>query len=445
MRFRCLVFPFLSGVFAACAAAEPAYSLAECLDLARRQNPEVLGAVKQVEQARALVTVAKAGRFPTLRADGYYQIRQRDLATSGGANPTTRPEDYTLTTSLVQSLYSAGAVRERIAIARLNEEIAGRNLRAALDTTALNVRLAFYQVLAAQSAIGIRREGARILEDQVEDQQGRLKAGTVSSLNVTRAQVSAANERPALIEAQRDFQTAVIQLAQVMGVKYSSAHPGAPFRIRGALDLRGPAQDLRGSITRALAQRPEIEARRFELEAAERQQTVEKAGNRPQVSGFVNHQLFSEPDRNAPRENFNGFTIGLNATWTLFDGLATPGRVRAAQARVSGLREALRATELAVESEVRTAFATLEQARATMRSQAQNVALAREALRLALDNFGAGLATQLDILQAQLDLTRAQVSELSGRVLHATAVARIERAVSSGVGRDAKALSPAKP
>lgn len=415
----------------AAVAAEPVRSLAECEALAREQSPEVQIARRNLDQARAQVTVANAGRLPILRADGYIQRRERRLRTNGGANPDVRPEDYTLQASLAQNLYSSGAVRERIAIARLGEQVARENLRSAQDASALAVRLAFQQLLTAEQALAIRREAAGLLQQQVDDQEGRLKAGTVSSLNVTRARVTLANEQPAVAEAEREVVNARLQLAQVMGLSLAPGQLGPGFRIRGSLDSGAPPPPLGQALAQAKANRSELAARRFEVEAAERAPLVERAANRPQINGFANYQLFSESSRSSSRENFGGFLVGVSASWTLFDGFATPGRVRAAQARASAAREALRATELAVETELRSAYALLEQARATRRSQAQNADLAREGLRLAMDNFGAGLATQLDILQAQVDLTRARLNELGGRALQAAALARITRAIGS--------------
>lgn len=412
-------------------AAEPIRSLADCEAVARQQNPDVQIARRQLDQAQAQVTIARAGHLPVVGANGYLQRRERQLRTSGGANPDVRAEDYTLTAGVSQNLYSSGAVSGRVAIARLGVQVAQENLRTAEAAAVLSVRLAFQQVLAAESAVAIRREAIDLLQQQVDDQEGRLKAGTVSSLNVTRARVTLANERPAVSDAEREYTTARLQLAQAMGVQLGAGQLTPGFRVRGSLEAGAAPPTLATALAQAKAQRSELAARRWELEAAERAPRVERAGNLPQVNGFANYQLFSESSRSAPRENFGGFLVGVNASWTLFDGFATPGRVRAAQARASAAREALRAQELAIETEVRAAYALLEQARATRRSQEQNVGLAREALRLAMDNFGAGLATQLDILQAQVDLTRARVNELSGRTLQAAALARIARAIGT--------------
>ena len=441
MQFR-LLFGVLLLLPPTLAAAELRYSLRDCLELARQQNPDAQIAAKQIDLARANITTARAGAIPTLRTDGYFQERQQSLATSGGTN-TNRSQDYTVSASLTQSLYSAGAVRERIAIARTGEQIAAKNFFAAIETMTLNVKLAFYRVLFADASARVRREAVQLLESQLRDQQDRLRAGTVATLNVSRAQVTLSNERPLLYQAEADRATAYLQLAQVMGVTLKPGQRLPDFVISGTLDYTPRRYELNDCLARAMSTRPELEARRLDIEVFERQTIVEKSGTRPQVNGFAGYQLFSEPNPAVSREYFSGYTIGINATWTLFDGLATPGRVRAVQARGAAARQVLRATELAVETEVRTALESLRQAEETIRGQSQNANLANESLRLATGNFDAGLAGQLDLLQGQVDLTRARLLELAGRYGYLNAVARLERAMGSV---DPKVVAPtAKP
>ena len=115
----------LAGVCSpALARAVPVYSLAECLDLAAQQNPDVISAGKRVDAAHAVVIQARAGVLPALTSTGYYQRREQSVATNGGTINDIRPEDYAADVRLTQNLFSSGAVRNRIAAALLAERIA---------------------------------------------------------------------------------------------------------------------------------------------------------------------------------------------------------------------------------------------------------------------------------------------------------------------------------
>jgi outer membrane protein len=434
-RYLCAVLLFAS---VSTAAAQTRYTLDDCLRIARGQNPDVLIAARQIDVARGNVTTAKAGMLPSLRTDGYFQERQQSLATSGGTN-ANRPQDYTLTAAVTQNLYAAGAVRGRIAISKTGEQIAIKNYQAAVDTMTLNVKLAFYRVLFADAALRVRREAVQFLDSQLRDQQDRLRAGTVGSLNVTRAQVTLSNERPLLYQAEADRATAYLLLAQVMGVALKPRQRLPEFTVLGSLVHVQRRFSLAECLARAAANRPEIEARRLDILALETQVIVEKSATRPQVNAFGAYQLFSEPNPALSPSYFSGFTVGLNFSWTLFDGFATPGRVHSVTARISAARQALRATELAVETEVRSGLESLYQAEETIRSQQENASLALESLALATGNFNAGIASQLDLLQGQVDLTRARLLAVTGRFGYLNAVARIERAMGSN---DQKVVVP---
>ena len=137
---------------------------------------------------------------------------------------------------------------------------------------------------------------------------------------------------------------------------------------------------------------------------------------------------------------------GWSVNWTIFDGFATRGRVRGVIAQRGEAEAQLVATRLSVEAEVRNAFDLLRQAEATLRPQAQNIALANETLDLTTHNFDAGLNTQLDVLDSRVQLTRARSTELAGRLAYNVALARLERAMGLGhpnEGKDAPSPTPA--
>src|SRR5262249_27138577 len=152
----------------------------------------------------------------------------------------------------------------------------------------------FYRVLFADASVKVRREAVKFMESQVRDQEDRLKAGTVGTLNVTRAKVTLANEKPLLYQAEADRAIAYLQLAQVMGVTLAPGQRAPDFVILGSLVHVQRRFVLSECLARALANRSEIEARRLDIRSLESQVIVEKAATRPQVNAFGAYQLFSE-------------------------------------------------------------------------------------------------------------------------------------------------------
>ena len=409
----------------------PVYTVNDCVDLVPRQNPDVLIAAKQIDAAKGIVTIARAQIFPTLVTNDFYQKREQNLANEGGLATGIRTDDYNADIRLSQNVFSSYAVRNRIKASHLSEQIALLNYQAALNTAAGGVREAFYTTLAAEASIAVRQQAIDLLAAQLKDQQDRLAAGSVGQVNVNRAQVALANEQPPLLDARTNIRTSYASLAQLLGIAYPTGALEAPFRIRGALEVRPFPLPQEECIQRALVTRPEVEARKLALDVLKHQLVVEQAGTRPQVNLFAAYDIYSEPILATTKDNFSGYTLGVSASWNIFDGFATLGRVRGIRAQQGEAAAQLVATRLQVETEVRTAFDQLHTAEATLRPQGQNIALANETLNLTSRNFDAGLGTQLDVLQTRVDLTRAQILELSGRLAYNLAVSRLNRAMAA--------------
>ncbi len=152
---------------------------------------------------------------------------------------------------------------------------------------------------------------------------------------------------------------------------------------------------------------------------------------RPHVRAFSGYEVYSERDPAVGPEFNYGYVVGINATWNIFDGFATKGRMQATRARREAAVQALAAARRAVASEVRSAFFDLQQADRVLETETSNVQAADEALDIAKSNFAAGLGTQLDILQAASDITRTRTTRLSAIYLHNVALARLAHACAS--------------
>ena len=177
--------------------------------------------------------------------------------------------------------------------------------------------------------------------------------------------------------------------------------------------------------------RPVIKARQKDIEIEDRQYVLDRSAMRPHIRAFSGYEVYSERDPAVGQEFNYGGIVGINATWNIFDGFATKGRMQATRARREAAVEALAAAQRSVASEVRSAFFDLQQAEAVLETETKNVQTADEALEMAKGNFAAGLGTQLDILQAASDVTRTRTTRLSAIYLHNVALARLAHACAS--------------
>jgi len=422
--------PALSTVWLLCLCVQarcevPTYTIEEGVALADAQNPEVVSARKKIEAARGDFISARSGYLPSVISNGFYDQRQHQ----GGTR--LRNEDYNATVRAQENVYTGGATSNLVAISRLNIDKQECEFREISNRVTMDVRIAFYELLLNRSKVKVRQDSVGVLEEELKSQQQRFDAGLVGAINVRRAEVALASERPELINAQTQLQNSYLRLGELFGMDFQSDPDKPRFEVSGQLQYLASRPDLNACLARADVSRPEIQAREKDVEIEERQYLVDRSELLPHVEVFSAYEIYNERDPDVGPEFNHGYLIGVDATWHLFDGFATKGKMQATRARHDSAQQALKAARLSVASEVRSAFLDLEQAENVLESETKNVQTADETLEIAKANANAGLGTQLDVLQAASDVTRTRTTRLSAIYLHNVALARLARACGS--------------
>jgi outer membrane protein TolC len=406
--------------------AVPVYTLEQAVALAQERNPDILIARKKVQAARGSWIEARSGFLPSLSSSGLYDKRQTQSST------TLREEDYNAIVKLEQNLYTGGAVPSQVAIAQLNIDKANYELQEIVSRVTMDVRIAFNELLLNRSKVRVREDSVAVLEQELNSQQQSFNAGIVGKLNVQRAEVALANERPELFNTQTQLQNSYLRLGDLFGLDTRRGESGpASFEVAGELLYQSNHADLNDCLARADVTRGVIKARQKDIQIEDKQYVLDRSAMRPQVRAFSGYEVYSERDPAVGPEFNYGGVIGINATWNIFDGFATKGRMQATRARREAAVEGLAAARRSVASEVRSAFFDLQQADRVLETETQNVSTANENLEMTRSNFAAGLGTQLDILQATGDVTRTRTTRLSAIYLHNVALARLAHACGS--------------
>jgi outer membrane protein len=422
MRRSCrIAFFLLLALVTTASSAVPTYTVEEAVAVAKKHNAEIAIAAKQLEAARGTVIEARSGFLPSVVSTGLLRKRESQVASR------LRPQDYDASVRVVQNLYTGGAISSQLAIARLNEEKRTLEYQALVNRVAMDVRLAFYELQLNRAKIRVREQSVGVFQEELKTQRERLSAGIVGALNVSRAEVALANEQPELIDAQTRLQNSYLKLSELIGVA-SRSTAASQFEAAGQLQYHPRYPDLNESLAYADVTRPEIKARQIDVEIENQQLILDRSETRLQVEAFTGYELYSERDPLVGPEFNHGYIVGLNATWHIFDGFATRGRLQATRARRDAAVHALEAARHSAASDVRSAFLDLQQADRVLESETRNVQNADESLEIAKGNLGAGLGTQLDILQAASDVTRTRTTRLGAFYLHNVALAHLARA-----------------
>jgi outer membrane protein TolC len=408
----------------------PHYTLQDCINRALEQNPDILVSKKHLEEAAGSIIEARAGFLPSLTSSAGYEKLETDYATLGGS-ASNRTYVWSVNIRLTETVYAGGAVRARMDIARLQRQSRTQDFEAQVDQVIMDVRVAFYDILRNKADVTVHEQAVNFLAEQVKNEQAKLDVGTGQKLNVLRAEVNLALEQSGLVDSRNGLRNSHLRLSELLSIPYSTDQDQVPFDVDGSLAYEKMKLDLNSCLSRALIQRPELTAHENEIKVQKKQLIVDRSEVLPHVNLYTGYDVDSQTDLTKPQDHYEGYVAGVEANWHIFDGLATKGRMRETRAHIEAAEISFDAAQRNIQTEVLRAYRDLQRAEENIETQTANVQLATESLSLATANFGLGLTSQLELLQARLDLTRAQTAELSARFDYNAALARLQRAMGS--------------
>jgi outer membrane protein len=409
---------------------DPAYAVPDELNLAYAiafaldNNFAIRAAKERIRQQEGILLEVRSAQVPSLSASGSYSALDREISPSGD------DRNWSLGITARQVLYSGGGVTASVQAQRLALEAATLQLQAVIDAALLEVRTRFYGVLVARERIKVQEQNVELLQRQLQDVRNRFQAGTVSNFEVLRAEVALANAQTPLISARNNYRLAIEELRQSLGFTTSDgANVGKIPEFVGSLDYAPVSFELASSLATAKARRPDLLRLRRLEEAAEQTVTVRRSDHHPDVSLFGSYDWRKAAGTSRFSDARDGWTVGVQSSWNIFDGRATAGRVVQARSQLAQARLASEEAELAVSVEVRRALSSLQEADELSNASRRVVDQAEEAVRLADARYAAGTATQLDVLQARNDLTTARLNQLEAFYRYNLARATVRRAM----------------
>lgn len=395
------------------------YALAYALD----NNFAIRQAKERIRQQEGVVLEVQSSQIPNVGARAGYQRNSDDTSTNG------REEAWSMNITARQVLYAGGGVVAGVKGQQLALDAAILALRDVINDALLGVRTRFYTVLLTREQIKVQEQNVELLQRQLQDVKNRFEAGTVSNFEVLRAEVALANAQPALITAKNNHRLAIEELRKAIGYDAESdANIEKTPEFLGTLDFSPTSFDLRSALATAKAERPDLQRLAKLTESIEQRLIASRAGYLPEVSAFGAYDWRQAP-LSSNRSSVDGWTIGLQSTWNIFDGRATAGRVAQSLSLVEQSRLAMAEAHLGVEVEVRRAISTFQQSTELAEASQRVVEQAEEAVRLANARFAAGTATQLDVLTSQVDLTTARLNQLQAYYSYNIAVATTRNAM----------------
>jgi len=348
---------------------------------------------------------------------------------AGGAGGTT---NVRTSVAVNQLLFDFNRTRDQVRQQAALESAARENLTRVQADLVLQVKQRFYDLAQARRLTLVSEGNLTNRQAQLAVAQARLNEGLGAPADVVRARTSLADAVIALTQARAGEETSRLLLAEALGVD-----PRTP--IEPALDEEPvePVEELQSMVDTALRLRPEIRQAQASIRAAELGVAVARRGNNPSVN--LSLGLNGRGESN-PFDSQNA-SLGINLSWPIFDSGLTAGRTRTARADEQTARADLRRTELTVVGEVSRSYVDLLTAEQRLVSSIEQLANARELVRLAEGRYRGGIGTFLEITDAQNSLFAAERNVEGAR----GDVARARAALRRATGRALDGLARVQP
>lgn len=399
-------------------ADTPAHTLTELARAALATHEAVDRADSAVRRADANVRLARSVLLPSLDLNGTYTRYQdqQTLEFAPGEEFVLRPlSDWSWSADIHQVVFSGLRDWRARDVALLNRDIARLERRVVVDDLVLRVAEAFYQAVAAEQRVEVRRAALEQIRAQRTVAERRYEVGETAIADVARWRAEVAAETQRLVVAEGDAELAHRRLERLTGVDDVGrlAPPGT---------VPVPSADDDALVGRALEERLEMVVLANQLETAGLFVKIEKGTWLPQVD--LNAQYFRQK---AAFPSSDWASVSLTASVPVYDGGLTAARV--AQAKEDLVEVELLGRELAkgIADQVESAAIAYRAASAALDAAAERRSAVAEAYRQVDAAYRVGEASATDLLEvtaSRTDAENAYVIARSQRQLQAIALRR---------------------
>ncbi|MBM3235383.1 TolC family protein [Candidatus Poribacteria bacterium] len=391
------------------------------------EPPVVLDEKTMADMQKALSSIFPPGMtMPSSTEGGITMPQSTEVAKQGPTSIEADKHNYKASATLQQPLFTWGKLMNNYKQAKLNWQAAEQGLESAKQKLELDVTNAFYGVVLVQEFVKVSEKAVAQVEKHVKTANDLFEAGVATNFDVLRASVQLANVRSQLIKAQNGLRLAKEGFKITLGFSLE-----AEVDVDGQLEYNQQEVDLEELLKLSKENRPDLKQLELQEKAGEKIVSIAKAGNKPNLIFLSNYDAtFStnyeeEVDRDW-KKSWN-LTFALNVP--IFDGLATRARVKQAKSGLHQIKLGKAQLEDGIQLEVKSAYLALQEAQSLLDTQRETVQQAEESLRIANLQHENGMITSVQLTDAELALTQAQVNRLQALYDYTIAIAKIEKAI----------------
>ncbi|MGA3295531.1 MAG: TolC family protein [Candidatus Acidiferrales bacterium] len=399
-------------------------TLQEAERLAIQNHPQIQAATDLASAAKAQVTQERSAYYPT----AYGSVTGADAEnnsriTAGALNNPIIYERYANGVTVSQLVTDFGRTHELVKSSSLHAQATQENVVTTRADVLLRVDDAYFSVLKSQAVLTVAQETVKDRQ-LVADQVGELAKNKIKSgLDVSFANVDLAQAQLLLVQTQNDLEASYAELSAALGYADTRTFQLADEPIPPAPPVSFP--DL---LQQALKDRPELISLHLDADSAHSYATAERDLWFPTVSAAGAAGLTPYgADQLSPRYAAAGFNVNI----PIFNGHLFGALRSEANSRARAEDDYLRDLQDQVARDVRRAWLDANSAFQRIALTDQLLKQATDALDLAQARYKLGLSSIIELSQAQLNLTQAELQSASAKYDYEAQISRLNFEIGS--------------
>ncbi len=295
------------------------------------------------------------------------------------------------------------------------------------------VEVGYRNVQQTMQILEITRTGQKQVEQHLKDVQNFYEQGLARKDEVLKVQVKLTEAELAVMQAQNAVQLSGTYLANLIGQPVSEK----PV-VEQVITPQLQSVDREGTLNLAMAQRLEFQSLNSLKTAAGYAEKIVKGDYWPSVAAFASY-AYGKPGLNFTSDEWmNYWVAGVGLEWKLWNWGKTGSQVQQARLKTQSIDNSIAQVRLAVRLDVDQACLQVDEVSKRLEMTGQMVSQAEESFRIVENNYKIGTAGNSDYLDAQFDLTRAQLQQARAEIDYLLALANLKRAEGDAFSTEEK-------
>ncbi len=410
-------------------------SLDQTITIGLEQSKSLHASLMRVDAANAKSSETNASRLPKVTFGGTYTRLSEIPSTVLPLSETRSFEfpaifnNYNLKLTLQQPLFTGFKISSGAEMAEYNANATEQDYKKDQSELVLNIKTAYWNLFKAKEVKKVLEENVGQIQSHLKDVQNLFNQGIATNNEVLKVQVQLSNVQLMLLDMENNVQLAMVNLNYLMNQPLSTD-----------LELTSsPTDNIQYSVTenldalinKALNQRTEVKGMEYRLKAGESAVTFAKSGWYPQVYLVGNYNYSNPNQRYFPQKNqFDGtWDASIALSMDIWNWGQTINQTEQAQAQLEQAHDGLAQLRDGISMEVTSSFLSLKKSKESIELATKGVKQAEENYRITNEKFKAGLASNTDLLDAEVALLQAKTNHTTSLVDFELAQARLEKSL----------------